>query len=131
MGEDPRPALERAGFLARSTASAAPIEAYLAQLPPSLAVGLDGATAVGALGLVTIGVAVGLSLGQRRRAFEFASLRAIGVEGTTIARIVVLEQVVLLGFAVVAGFGLGYGVLRWLLPYVGRSIGAPFPPPCS
>ncbi|HET9724879.1 MAG TPA: ABC transporter permease [Actinomycetota bacterium] len=129
MGEDPRPALERAGFLLRSSASAAPIQAYLAQLPPSLAVGLDGATAVGALGLVTIGVAVGLSLAQRRRAFEFASLRAMGVEGTTIARIVVLEQGVLLGFAVVAGFALGYGVLRWLLPYVGRSIGAPFPPP--
>lgn len=128
-GEDPRPALERAGFLVRSTASAAPIEAYLAQLPSSLAVGLDGATAVGALGLVTIGVAVGLSLAQRRRAFEFASLRAMGVEGTTIARTVVLEQGVLLGFAVVTGLGLGYGVLRWLLPYVGRSIGAPFPPP--
>jgi hypothetical protein len=128
-GEDPRPALERAGFLVRSTTSAAPIEAYLAQLPSSLAVGLDGATAVGALGLVTIGVAVGLSLAQRRRAFEFASLRAMGVEGTTIARIVVLEQGVLLGSAVAAGLALGYGVLRWLLPYVGRSIGAPFPPP--
>jgi len=126
---DPRPALERAGFLVRSTASAEPIRAFLAQLPPSLAVGLDGATAVGGLGLVTIGVAVGLSLAQRRRAFEFASLRAMGVRSRTIARIVVLEQAVLLGFAVLAGLALGYGVLRWLLPYVGRSIGAPFPPP--
>jgi ABC-type antimicrobial peptide transport system permease subunit len=109
--------------------AAGPIEAYLAQLPASLAVGLDGAAAIGGLGLVTIGVAVGLSLGQRRREFEFASLRAMGVERSKVARVVVLEQVVLVGFAVVAGFALGYGVLRWLLPYVGKSIGAPFPPP--
>lgn len=128
-GEDPRPWLEREGFLVRTTAAAGPIEAFMAQLPPSLAVGLDGATALGGLGLVTIGVAVGLSLAQRRREFEFASLRAMGVERAAIARVIVLEQGVLLGFAVIAGFALGYGVLWWLLPYVGRSLGAPFPPP--
>ncbi len=128
-GGDPRRALEARGLLVRQATAAAPVEAYLAQLPASLAVGLDGAAALGGLGLVTIGVAVGLSLAQRRREFEFASLRAMGVEPSKIVRAVVLEQAVLLGFAVLAGFGLGYGVLRWLLPYVGRSLGAPFPPP--
>jgi len=128
-GADPRRALEARGFRIRAATNAAEIEEFLAQLPPSLAVGLDGATAVGGLGLVTIGVAVGISLAQRRREFEFASLRALGVEPTRIARVLLLEQGVLLGFAVLAGFGLGYGVLRWLLPYVGRSLGAPFPPP--
>jgi hypothetical protein len=128
MGEDPQPELEQAGFVVRTTADAAPIQAYLAQLPSSLAVGLDGATAIGGLGLVTIGVAVGLSLAQRRREFEYASLRAMGIRHSTIARAVVLEQGFLVGFAVLAGFGLGYGVLWWLLPYVRRSLGAPFPP---
>ncbi|MGE5460969.1 MAG: FtsX-like permease family protein [Solirubrobacterales bacterium] len=128
-GADPRPALESEGLLVRMTTAAGPIEAYLAQLPASLAVGLDGAAAIGGLGLVTIGVAVGLSLAQRRREFEFASLRAMGVEPSKIVGVVVLEQVVLVGYAALAGFALGYGVLRWLMPYVGKSLGAPFPPP--
>lgn len=128
-GEDPSPALRDGGFLIRGTASAAPIEAFLAQLPPSLAVGLDVATAVGGLGLVTIGVAVGLSFAQRRREFEFASLRAMGVEPSRIARVLLLEQGVLVGFAVTAGAGIAFGILTWLLPYVGRNLGAPFPPP--
>jgi hypothetical protein len=122
-GDDPRPALEERGLFVRATTAAGSIEASLAQLPASLAVGLGGAAAIGGLGLVTIGVAVGLSLAQRRREFEFASLRAMGVERSRIARVVVLE------YAVLAGFGLGYGVLRWLMPYVGKSLGAPFPPP--
>ena len=80
MGEDPRPALERAGssLIDRERSADRGVPGGCAE-PGGRP---DGATAVGALGLVTI-VAVGLSLGQRRRAFEFASLRAIGVEATT------------------------------------------------
>ena len=33
------------------------------------------------------------------------------------------------GPAVLTGGALGYGVLRLVMPYVGRSLGAPFPPP--
>jgi hypothetical protein len=129
MGEDPGPALEQAGFILGPTQAAGPIIAVLAQLPQSLAVGMNFAAAVGGLGLVVIGVAVGLYFAQRRREFEFASLRAMGTEPRQIARVLLLEQGLMIVFAVVAGAAIGFGVLRGLMPYVGRSIGSAFPPP--
>jgi len=41
----------------------------------------------------------------------------------------ILEQGVLLGFAIVAGLGLGYLMLRSVMPYVGTSLGVSYPPP--
>jgi hypothetical protein len=129
MGDDPRPRLERAGFILGPTQAAGPIIAVLAQLPQSLAVGMNFAAAVGGLGLVVIGVAVGLYFAQRRREFEFASLRAMGTQPRQITRVLLLEQGLMIVFAVVAGAAIGFGVLRGLMPYVGRSIGSAFPPP--
>jgi ABC-type lipoprotein release transport system permease subunit len=129
MGEDPRPALEPAGFTIGDTQAAGPIIAALAQLPQSLAVGMNFAAAVGGLGLVVIGVAVGLYFAQRRREFEFASLRAMGTVPRQLSRVLLLEQGLMVVFAIVAGAAIGFGVLRWLMPYVGRSVGAAFPPP--
>jgi hypothetical protein len=126
---DPRPALEEHGFLAGTTVRAAPIEAILAQLPQSLAVGMNYTAAVGGLSLVVIGVAAGLYFAQRRRDYEFAALRAMGAERRQIRRALVLEQSVLLGFAVLAGFGLGYLLLKLVMPYVGTSLGVSYPPP--
>jgi ABC-type lipoprotein release transport system permease subunit len=130
MGErDPGPALERAGFVLGPSQAAGPIVAVLAQLPQSLAVGMNFAAAVGGLGLVVIGVAVGLYFAQRRREFEFASLRAMGTVPRQITRVLLLEQGLMIVFAAAAGAAIGFGVLRWLMPYVGRSIGSAFPPP--
>jgi hypothetical protein len=126
---DPRPALQEHGFLAGTTVRAAPIEAILAQLPQSLAVGMNYTAAVGGLLLVVIGVAAGLYFAQRRRDYEFAALRAMGAERRQIRRALVLEQSVLLGFAVLAGFGLGYLLLKLVMPYVGTSLGVSYPPP--
>jgi putative ABC transport system permease protein len=128
-GDDPRVALRDAGFIIGGTQAAEPIEAVLAQLPQSLAVGMNFATAVGGLCLVVLGVAVGLYFAQRRREFEFAALRAMGTEPRQITRVLLLEQGVLIGFAIAVGAGLGFGVLAWLMPYVGRTLGAPFPAP--
>ena len=130
MGEeDPRPALEEAGVIPGPTESAGPIIGALAQLPQSLAVGMNFATAVGGLGLVVLGVAVGLYFAQRRREFEFASLRAMGTEPKQVARVLLLEQGLMITFALLAGAAIGFGILRLLMPYVGRSIGSAFPPP--
>jgi ABC-type lipoprotein release transport system permease subunit len=130
MGDqDPRPALRQAGMIPGPTQAAGPIIGALAQLPQSLAVGMNFATAVGGLGLVVLGVAVGLYFAQRRREFEFASLRAMGTEPKQVTRVLLLEQGLMITFAILAGAGIGFGVLRLLMPYVGRSIGSAFPPP--
>ncbi|MFB3739243.1 MAG: FtsX-like permease family protein, partial [Candidatus Velamenicoccus archaeovorus] len=129
MGSDPRPALRAEGFVVGQTTSAGPIIAFLSQLPQSLAVGMHFTAAAGGLGLVVIGVAVGLYFAQRRREFEFAALRAMGTEPGQITGVLTIEQGVLIGFAVLAGAGLGYGILRLMMPYVGKSLGAAFPPP--
>jgi hypothetical protein len=130
MGDqDPRPALRQAGLVPGPTQAAGPIIAALAQLPQSLAVGMNFATAVGGLGLVVLGVAVGLYFAQRRREFEFASLRAMGTEPKQVSRVLLLEQGLMIAFAIVAGAAIGFGILRLLMPYVGRSIGSAFPPP--
>jgi hypothetical protein len=126
---DPRPALEKVGFVPGRVERTAPIVGALAQLPQSLAVGLQFTAAAAGLGLVIIGVAVGLSIAQRRRDFEFAALRAMGTEAGRLRRAIVLEQAVLLGFAVVAGLGVGYLMLRLMLPYFGRDLGVSFPRP--
>jgi hypothetical protein len=129
MGEDPLPGLERAGLIPGTIQAAGPIIGALAQLPQSLAVGMNFAAAIGGLGLVVLGVAVGLYFGQRRREFEFASLRAMGTQPKQVSRVLLLEQGLMIVFAIVAGAAIGFGVLRLLMPYVSRSIGSAFPPP--
>jgi hypothetical protein len=126
---DPRPALERVGFRTGTVQRTAPIEDALAQLPQSLAVGLQFASAAAGLCLVVIGVAVGLSMTQRRRDFEFAALRAMGASPRDLAGALLWEQGVLLSFAIVAGLAIGDAALRLMLPYLGRDLGVPFPAP--
>ena len=126
---DPRLALQERGLIPGATEAAGPIIAVLAQLPQSLAVGMNFATAVGGLMLVVLGVAVGLYFAQRRREFEFASLRAMGTQPTQVSRVLLLEQGLMIVFAIAAGATIGFGILRLLMPYVGRSLGSAFPPP--
>ena len=70
---------------------------------------MNFATAVGGLGLVVLGVAVGLYFAQRRREFEFASLRAMGTEPKQVTRVLLLEQGLMITFALVAGAAIGSG----------------------
>ena len=126
----PIEALRERGFVpGREVQRAEPIEATLAQLPQSLAVGMNFTAAAGGVGLVIIGVSASLYFAQRRRDFEFAALRAMGAERSQIWRTLMLEQGLLLGFAIVAGLGLGYLLLRLVMPYVGTSLGVSYPPP--
>ncbi|HEX5938564.1 MAG TPA: FtsX-like permease family protein [Actinomycetota bacterium] len=129
-GDDtPILALEDAGFIRGAVARTAPIEGFLAQLPQSLALGMNFVSAAAGATLVVVGVAAALYFAQRRRDYEFAALRAMGAAPGQIVRTLALEQLLLLGFAVVAGLGLGYLLLRLLMPYVGPSISVAYPPP--
>ncbi|MGI8616743.1 MAG: FtsX-like permease family protein [Actinomycetota bacterium] len=125
----PVPALRQKGFFPGDVARTAPIEGFLAQLPQSLALGMNFVAAAGGAGLVVVGVAAALYFAQRRRDYEFAALRAMGAASGQIVRTLALEQVLLLGFAVVAGLGLGYLLLRLMMPYVGPSLSVAYPPP--
>ena len=126
---DPIPLLRADGLIPGAVARTAPIEGFLAQLPQSLALGMNFVAAAGGAGLVVVGVAAGLYFAQRRRDYEFAALRAMGTAPGQIVRTLALEQVLLLGFAVVAGLGLGYLLLRLMMPYVGPSLSVAYPPP--
>jgi len=129
MGDDPRDDLKGAGFAIRQEKSASTQVEFLSQLPQSLAVGMHFTAAAGGMALIILGVAVALYFTQRRREFEFASLRAMGSKRRTIAAVLLIEQALLIGFAVVAGLGLGFGVLRLMMPYFGKSLGVAIPPP--
>jgi hypothetical protein len=130
MGQDdPRPALRAAGFRPGGTARAGRQIALLSQLPQSLAVGMHFTAASAGMALVVVGVGVGLYFTQRRREFEFASLRAMGSKRRQVSGVLVTEQGAMMGFAVVAGSLLGYAVVRLMMPYLGKSLGATFPAP--
>jgi FtsX-like permease family protein len=129
MGPDPRSELRPAGFVPGEETSAARRVAVLSQLPQSLAVGMHYTAAAGGMGLVVIGVAVGLYFTQRRREFEFASLRAMGSGPGQISGVLLMEQGAMTAFAALAGTALGFVVVRLMMPYFGKSLGSNFPPP--
>jgi FtsX-like permease family len=126
---DPTEAIRAAGFSVTDLLSAAPVEAQLAQSPQSLAAGMEAAAAIAGLGLVIAGVAATLYFAQRRRDYEFASLRAMGTTPATIRRTLVIEQVGLLCYALIAGLLLGWGVLRLMVKAVRSSLGVTYPVP--
>jgi predicted lysophospholipase L1 biosynthesis ABC-type transport system permease subunit len=127
--DDPSPELTERGFATGQVVATAPIEGLLAQLPQSLAVGMNFTAALAGLALVVIGVAAGLYFTMRRRDYEFAALRAMGTRARSIRRTLTLEQVGLLGFALVSGMAIGYALLRLMMPYVGTSLSVPYPKP--
>jgi hypothetical protein len=127
--DDPSRELSAIGFVVGDARSAAPIEAGLAELPRSLAVGMHLTAAAGGLALVVVGVGVGLFFSQRRREYEFAALRAMGVEPSQIRRTLALEQLVLVGFSAAAALGIGFLMLRITMPYVSKSLGFSYPEP--
>jgi putative ABC transport system permease protein len=126
---NPSAELRRLGLVPDTVHSTTPIEEYLSQQPLSLAVGLNFAASLAGISLIVIGVAAGLYFAQRRRFFEFAALRAIGTGSTQIRRTLIVEQGVVLGFAIVAGLALGYLLLRLVMPSISQGFGVPFPAP--
>jgi FtsX-like permease family len=126
---DPTAALGGAGFQIGRVASAQALEARLAEAPQSLAVGLDAAAATAGLGLVIAGVTATLYFAQRRRDFEFASLRAMGTSTPTVRSTIAREQIALVAAASVAGIALGSIVLRLVRAPLLTAVRTVFPAP--
>ena len=131
--DDPSPLLAETGCIPGLVQATAPIEGLLAQLPQSLAVGMNFTAAVAGVGLVV-----------DRRGGGVCTSRCVGATTSSprcgrwardagqIRRALILEQVGLLGFALVAGIAIGYFLLRLVMPYVGHEPrGAPTPRRCS
>jgi hypothetical protein len=72
---------------------------------------------VGSL-LAVGGTAISISASARRRSFEVAALRAIGIRTPALYRAGVLEQLLLLGTAVVLGLPAGVLAARLALPVI-------------
>ncbi|HEY6651794.1 MAG TPA: FtsX-like permease family protein [Actinomycetota bacterium] len=126
---DPTLAIQQAGFPVVDLLSAHAIEGRLAEAPQSLAVGLDAAAAIAGLGLVIAGVTATLYFAQRRRDFEFASLRAMGAGPTTLRATIAREQSALIGAASIAGMLLGYVVVRLATAPLLKTVSTTFPAP--
>jgi ABC-type antimicrobial peptide transport system permease subunit len=126
---DPTLAIQQAGFPVVDLLSARAIEGHLAEAPQSLAVGLDAAAAIAGLGLVIAGVTATLYFAQRRRDFEFASLRAMGAGPSTLRATIAREQSALIGVASIAGLLLGYVVVRLATAPLLKTVSTSFPAP--
>ena len=128
-GDDPTGSIEAAGLPVAGELSATQIEGQLAEAPQSLAVGLDAAAAIAGLGLVIAGVTATLYFAQRRREFEFASLRAMGTGAATVRDTIAREQIALVGVASLAGIALGYLVLRLASAPLLDAVNTTYPAP--
>ena len=126
---DPTAGIQAAGFPVIDLLSARTIEGRLDEAPESLAVGLDAAAAVAGLGLVIAGVTATLYFAQRRRDFEFASLRAMGAGSPALRGTIAREQFVLIGVASIAGVLLGDVVVRLATAPLLRTVSTSFPSP--
>ncbi|WP_432146665.1 FtsX-like permease family protein [Streptomyces sp. bgisy084] len=90
---------------------------------------LTAAAAV-AVTLAAVGFAVGAAGSVRERAREFAVLRALGAPRAQLARMIVIEQGVLIALALAVGAALGTVLTRAVVPLIvlTEEAGRPVPP---
>ncbi|MFE2517299.1 FtsX-like permease family protein [Streptomyces mirabilis] len=87
------------------------------------------AVAVAAAALAAGGFAVGTAGSRRERSAEFAVLRALGAGRRELARLVAVEQGLLIGAGLLAGLGLGTVLTRAVVPLIVLTPGAARPVP--
>ena len=110
--------LRTAGLLVEHVDSAKARVAQLGRQGPALGLLLLLVCAVAAAVLAVGGTAVSLLADGRRRAFELAALRVVGVGQRTLRRSAVAEQGLLLGAAIVLGLPSGYAAAALVLPVI-------------
>ncbi|MDQ2959308.1 MAG: FtsX-like permease family protein, partial [Actinomycetota bacterium] len=85
---------------------------------PALALRLLVVCAITGSILAVGGTAIAIASTGRRRSFELASLRAIGIKRRTLLRASIIEQLLLLGAAVLLGVPAGYLAARLSMPSI-------------
>lgn len=85
---------------------------------PALALRLLVVCAIVGSILAVGGTAIAIASTGRRRSFELASLRAIGIKRRTLLRASIIEQLLLLGAALVLGVPSGYLAARISMPSI-------------
>jgi putative ABC transport system permease protein len=121
--------LAAAGLQVTGVRSAEAREQVLSHEGPALAAVLLLAGAGVAALLAAAGAVVNLHLLARRRAFELAAMRTIGVSRGGLRSTVAVEQLILAGFAIVLGVGLGVLGALWALPSIPVYADTPTYPP--
>jgi len=106
--------LQAAGLIVESVQKEQTRVNVLGRQAPALALLLLLVCAIAASVLAVGGTAITLSASGRRRSFELAALRAIGVSRGSLRRACVLEQLMLLGASLVLGVPAGV-VISWLV----------------
>ena len=92
--------------------------AELARQGPALALRLLVICAIIGSILAVGGTAIAIASTGRRRSFELASLRALGIGRRVLLRAAITEQLLLLGAAVLLGVPAGYLAARWTMPSI-------------
>lgn len=90
----------------------------LSRQGPALALLLLLACAIAGAVLAVGGTAISISASSRRRSYEIAALQAVGVRRRSLLRASVIEQLLLLGTAVVLGVPTGLLAARLAMPVI-------------
>lgn len=121
--------LEAAGVRILSTSSASDQAARLSRQGPGLALQLLLTAAAAAVVLAVAGSLVATHLAARRRSFELAAVRALGVKRTSLVRAILAEYGLLFGASTVLGVGAGILATALALPSVPEFVDQPAAPP--
>lgn len=121
--------LQSAGVQVVSSRSATQLAASLSRQGPGLALLLFLAAAAAAATLATGGSLVATHLAARRRGYELAALRALGVRHGTLTAAILAEYALLLGGSAVLGLAAGLAAAVLALPSVPEFVELPAAPP--
>jgi predicted lysophospholipase L1 biosynthesis ABC-type transport system permease subunit len=110
--------LEAAGLVVTSVTTQADRSAQLGRQGTALALLLLVACAIAGAVLAAGATALAVAVTGRRRSFELAALRAVGVRRRVLLRACVLEQLILLGTGFVLGLPTGIVAARLALPEI-------------
>ena len=110
--------LRAAGVQILSVDRASQRATVLASAGPAFASGLILAASASAVLLAAFAVVVGVVLLARRRTFELAAMRALGIRRRSLFGSVLVEQAVLVVVATAAGFGLAVLSAQLTLPAI-------------